>query len=82
MVKDIILVSLILGIITGGMAGLIKWQREDAVRDFMREAALKAAEKKAADQSTKDRIAKEIDNATIDDLRERAAAGGMFVDTD
>lgn len=60
----------------------VQWLREDAVKDFMREAAVVAAEKAQADAATKDQIVKEIDNATIDELRERAASGGMFLDTD
>ena len=65
-------------ILWGGVA----WLREDAVKDFVREAAILAAEKRAADQTTKDQITEEIDNATIDELRERAAAGGMLVEPD
>ena len=61
----------------------VSWLRRDTIRDFMRDAALVAAEKSSADNATKARITREIDNATIDDLRERAAAGGMFfADTD
>lgn len=58
----------------------VQWLREDAVRDFVRDAALEAAEARRENTATKDRITKEIDNATIDDLRARAAAGGMFVE--
>ena len=58
----------------------VQWLREDAVKDFMREAAVAAAEKAQADAQTKERIAEEIDNATIDELRERALSGGMFVE--
>ena len=63
-----------------GLAGFggVKWLRQDAVKDFMREAALVAAKKRAADGATLDQITEDINNATIDELRERAAAGGMF----
>lgn len=56
------------------------WLREDAVRDFMRDAALAASEARRENAATRDRITEEIDNASIDDLRARAAAGGMFSD--
>lgn len=80
MVRDLIIGLAVLATVGGGAWGVIKWQRDDAVRDFVREAALVAAEKRAADQATKDSIEKEIGNASIDELRERAIAGGMFTD--
>ena len=61
----------------GAWRGVV-WLREDAVKDFMLEAAIAAAEARAANQETKDRITGEIQNETIDELRARAAAGGMF----
>ena len=70
-------VAIVLAVVIGGYKGVL-WLREDAVRDFMTESALKAAEKARADQDTKDQITEEIDNATIDELRARAVAGGMF----
>ena len=56
----------------------LTWARNDAVRDFIREAAVAASERRAENQGTKARIVKEIDDASIDDLRTRAIAGGMF----
>lgn len=57
----------------------VQWLRDDAVRDFVRDAALEAAETRRANKETKDRISEDIDNASIDELRDRAAAGGMFI---
>ena len=54
---------------------------DEAIRDFVREATLAQAEKAFADKETKAEITKDIDNASIDDLRARAAAGGMFTDS-
>jgi hypothetical protein len=79
--KGLGLVSSLVSILAlaGGAWAFIQWQRKDAVKDFMLEAALTAAEARAENQSTMIRITEEIDDATIDELRERAAAGGMFV---
>lgn len=54
---------------------------DEAVRDFVREATLAQAEKAFADKQTKAKITKEIDDASIDELRARAANGGMFADS-
>lgn len=59
---------------------IIQNQRDDAVRDFMRDAAVAEAERRGADQEALTEITEEIEDATTDELRARAITGGMFSD--
>jgi len=58
----------------------IDWTRQDAVRDFVLEAAIAQAKADAGNLEDLERITDEVENSTVDELRARAAAGGMFLD--
>lgn len=75
-------VIIVLALISALGAGFNKYrqyEREDAVKDFVLDAQLKAAEARRANTATKNRITEEVNNATVDELLDRAIANGMFV---
>jgi len=76
----IALIAAGLSLLVFGVWRYTEWHRADAVKDFVLEATIAQAEADAENQEDLERITNEIENSTVDELRARAAAGGMFRD--